>query len=354
MGEADDDAGTSANHNSFSSDLSASERGDSISGSLHSLSSPFPRNNGPRRGSSLRDMFGSSPGGGSSHGKKRLSSRHCVPILPLTSTDELRNHDEEHNSSFEFGGDHSDPDIYVGIYADPSSVSDGKSDEYAAMSNLDDIPINFENSELFETLELDYVDALQENTKKHSSIRFADEIDLIDDVVRSSNLGSRALDETVLDIFEENKGNTSPTGEGTSLPRYPLYDDNDDESMYDDIIGDEDSMEEEEESEEKKILRGIFYSAGGAAVFAGIGFVAQRLMNAFQNSDDVDVGGADVYHGEDHTGAAADAAHNAELAAEATQIADAAMEASLQASFNTSSSTLTTSGAVGAQGSAAQ
>jgi hypothetical protein len=152
---------------------------------------------------------------------------------------------------------------------------------------------------------------------------------------------------------------SSWTSEGASLPRYSLYDDEDDGSIYDDLLRDEDSMGKEEESEEKKVLRGIFYSIGGAALFAGIGFVVQRVMSAFQNSEDIYAGEAEMYVGVKQTGTIADTtfqtAHTAELGAEATLVADAALDAS-QAYFNASSSTVTASGAgtLGGQGATAQ
>jgi hypothetical protein len=274
--------------------------------------------------------------------------------------EETRDYNEDLEGSFEFGGDQSDAGSYKEYCADPHSTSQGRSDAYTSESNLDGSRINFESSDFFETLELEYVDALAlaESTKKHSSIRFADENDLIDDVVRSSNLGFQAPDEIVLDIFDENKRNISPS-EGASLPRYSLYDDEDDGSIYDDLLRDEDSMGKEEESEEKKVLRGIFYSIGGAALFAGIGFVVQRVMSAFQNSEDIYAGEAEMYVGVKQTGTIADTtfqtAHTAELGAEATLVADAALDAS-QAYFNASSSTVTASGAgtLGGQGATAQ
>jgi hypothetical protein len=359
LGEADDDHGLSANNNSFSSDLSASERGDS----LHSRTSPISSGSyGPRK-ASLRDLIVSSPGGGNPKGKRSRSSlRFVPPPLPLTHMKEDREYSENNedgDTSFEFGEDHSDADMYKDTYGDPSSMSHGRSDAFTSVSNFDDSRIIFESSEFFETLELEYVDALAEHSKRHSSIRFAEENDLIDDVVRSSNLGFQAPDEIVLDIFDENKGNIFIT-EGGSLPRYSLYDDNDDHSIYDDLIRDDDSIETEEESEEKKVLRGLFFSVGGAALFAGIGFVVKRLLSSSRSSEDIYAGEAEMYAGVKQTGIIADAAHKtahtAELAAEAKLVANAALDASSQAAFNTSSSTLTASGAgaVGAQGATAQ
>jgi hypothetical protein len=355
----EDGTGSSGHNNSYSSDLSASERGDSMSGSIHCLSPPFVRSgNSPRKGS-LRDLLVSSPDGGSRHSRRSLS-KHNLPTLPLTRMDEQRDYDEDNEQSFEFGGDYGDGEFHAtDAFMDSASLSHEQLDTYSAMSNFDDNRIDFENSEFFEALELDYVDALQENSKRLPSIRFAEENDLLDDVVRSKNLGYQAPDEFFLDIFDENKRNTSPTGDGSSVPRYPLYDDDDDESIYDDVMGDENSMEEEE-SEERKILKGIFFSAGGMAIFAGIGFVAQRLMSGFQKSDDVDVGGAEMYNGAEQSATVADAAvhsaHTAESASDAVQIVDAAIEASFHATFEASSSTLGGSGlaAAGSQGAAVQ
>lgn len=274
--------------------------------------------------------------------------------------DELGDYNEDYEHSFEFGGDHNGD--YGDSYADAltnqaANIRQGGNSMDGAMSSFDSNRINFDNSDFFEALEMDYVDALEENIKKPSTIRFVEKNDLIDDVViRSKNLSYQAPDETFLDIFDENNRDVSPTGDGSYTSRYPLCDDDDDESITDDFTYDEDSMEED--SEERKVLKRIFYSAGGAAFFAGLGFVSQRLMGFFQKSDDLDPVGGN-YNGPEHAvtsaDAAADAAHGAEVAADAAQAAKTAMEASLHVSFDTSSTSLATSGAAatGTQGAAA-
>lgn len=274
---------------------------------------------------------------------------------------ELGDYNEDNEHSFEFGEDHDgdDGDSYADALTNHSAnIRQGGNSSDGAMSSFDSNRINFDNSDFFEALEMDYVDALEENIKKPSAIRFVEKNDLIDDVViRSKNLFYQAPDATFLDIFDENKRDMSPTGDESPTSRYPLYDDDDDESITDDFMFDEDSMEED--SEERKVLKGIFYSAGGAAFFAGLGFVAQRLIGAFQKSDDLDPVGGDVYNGPEHAAtsadAATDAAHGAEVAADAAQAAKTAMEASLHASFDTSSTSHATSvaAATGTQGAAA-
>jgi hypothetical protein len=322
---------------------------------LHSRSSPMPISKGSRK-ASLSDLFGSSSDGGNRRGKRSYASlRHNPPSLQSTHMGGNRTCHDDCDRSYEFGEDHSDADLYKDTNSNPSSARHGRLDACTSVSNLDDSRIHFESSEFFETLEFDYVDALAESTKRYSSIRFAEENELIDDVVRSSNLGFQSPDEIFLDIFDESKVNISMT-EGASLPRYSLYDD-DDDSKYDDLLLDEESMDREE-LEEKKVLRGIFYSVGGASLFAGIGFVVQRFLSTFQNSDDI--GEAEMYLGVQHTGTTTDtateSAHTAELAAEARLVADAALDVSSQACFDASSSTLTASGAgaLGAQGATAQ
>ncbi|KAL3909242.1 MAG: hypothetical protein SGILL_008163 [Bacillariaceae sp.] len=355
MGSADDDedsilTGDEDPHNNSSSNLSASERGDSLAGgSRHSLSSPFStpvsRNSMHRKGS-FRDLFIAS-----GHGDRRRSGRQSFSIheLPLTRMDE---HDGDDNEgSFEFG----EESAYVSF--DKQDEAYSSQANMQAYTDLDEDRINFDTSEYFETLEDDYFDALEENTKKTSSIRFAEKDDLIDDTHRSRNLGLHAPDSAALDIFEENVGTGDPLEEKKKPYPY-VYDDDEDASMDEDMMGDEDSLDESD-AEEKKIMRGIMYSVGGAAVLAGAGFLAKQVMSKLSKSEDTDTGGGEMFNGADQAtaiDAAQETAHAAELAAEASQAASqAALEASLNASFNTSSSSgfAATGAAGGAQNSSA-
>jgi hypothetical protein len=135
-----------------------------------------------------------------------------------------------------------------------------------------------------------------------------------------------------LDIFDEGRDNI-----------FDYNDDDDDESIYETILGDDDSMDDSDDDEAKKIRRGILYGAGGAAVMAGFGYVAKKVVYGFQNTDDVDGGGGtDMFspNGTDQTvtmsETGADVAHAAELAADLST-----------ASMNTSSSEALVAGTAG-------
>jgi hypothetical protein len=188
----------------------------------------------------------------------------------------------------------------------------------------------FDTSEYFDALENDYYEALEKKTRKPPSITFAEENDLIFDDDRHRRTSN-------LDIFDEGKDN--------------IFDYNDDnESIYETMLGDKDSMDDSDDDEAKKIRRGILYGAGGAAVMAGFGYVAKKVVYGFQNTDDVDGGvGTDMFgpNGTDQTvtmsETGADVAHAAELAADLST-----------ASMNTSCSEILVAGTAGnVQGAAA-
>ncbi|KAL3913008.1 MAG: hypothetical protein SGARI_000870, partial [Bacillariaceae sp.] len=241
--------------------------------------------------------------------------------------------DDDLEGSFEFGED-----------TMPDHHDDEEANGRMAYTDMDENRINFDTSEYFETLEDDYMDALQENARKMPSVQFAEKDDLIDvSHHRSRNLNGD-IDAAALDIFEENVSRGEPLGEEGFRKRYqrPIYND-DDESIDEDMMQDEES-DDEDDSEDKKIMKGIMYSMGGAAVFAGLGFLAKTVMGRIAKSEDMDTGGQEMYNGADQTttvaDAAAESAHAAELATEASQAMT--LEASLEASFSASSSSLNT------------
>ena len=341
-GRADDDEEEEqdSKNNSCSSDLSASERGDSLMGSIHSCSSSILSPAKPRE--TFRDMFivsphRMSPGENSSRriSYNRSLSKQRISALPLTMEESSNGEDhivdddggEDETGSFEF---------------DKLQQTDGShhhGDAYAAMAEFENMgSTQFDTSEYFEALEDEYYEALEKNTRKPPSITFVEENDLIVDNVRhTSNM----------DIFDE--GIDYPFG-GQGGPLFAYNDDDDDESISEDMMGDEDSMDDSDDEEVKKIRRGILFGAGGAAAMAGLGYVAKRIMYGIQNSDDVDggYGGTEMFNpnGTDHTvtmtETGADVAHAAELAADVST-----------ASMNSSASEgLVATTAVNAQGAA--
>jgi hypothetical protein len=290
---------------------------------------------------------GAAAGSGGGGGSQDSFSIHELPGLPLTRTDGHGRDPDDMEGSFEFG----------------EEVAQGHSSrgDMHQYTDFDDNQIDFDTSDYFETLEDDYFDALEQSHKKMSSVRFAEKDDLIDDIHRSKNLGHHALEDAALDIFDENVGSGDPYEEGAE--RYPYVYNDDEESMGEGGMGDEDSMDQDE-SDEKTIMRGLLFGVGGAAVFAGMGYVAKRVMNTLAASEDVDAGGGEggggMYSRGGETTSAADVAqetaHAGDLAAEVSQ---AALDASFNASLSSSSSSLNTGfaaagGAQNASGSAAQ
>jgi hypothetical protein len=264
--------------------------------------------------------------------------------------------DDDDEGSFAMDGSQVEDDEETGSLAVPDLAF-----QEEGFDGFFDVVQDVDTSDLMET----YYEALEQQEaerkpRSYSSIRFADQDDALmmdvdgDVTHRSMNLRNSLATEATLDIFDERKQSYSDP-----RPGYTYEDDEDASSMYEDLFGDEtDSDDEEEESEDKKIMRGVFYSLGGVAVFGALGFVARKLLGTIHKSEDVDGGGGTEHlHGMDQSAAAADSAQGVVPAA--AEPASGSSNVAFNVSF-TSSSSSDSQGAIGgafsvntAQGTAA-
>jgi hypothetical protein len=350
-----DDEKTEEGNESYSSDLSASERGDlsihsQMSDSLGPLTSPLPSEpamspSHGRRGS-LRELFFSAHSSSS-----RTSFRNSLHSLNNNSyrlegldeegDDNMMGMDDETSLEFAEVGLSEYDENHIAFTRKYNSRhgKDGDRDAvvitgregtmmdldapFSSMSDLQGTQRSMDMSGFFDALEEQYMEALESSTshsKKTPSIRFADEVELVYDVESSGNTHTDIMPITDrdLDVYDEMKDRQrlsmlkGDSNDLTSLQREPsmsvfdgdnvpavglagganLIDDDDASSIYEELVGDGNSDDDNsQDDEEKKIIKGILYSAGGAAFLAAVGFAAKQVMNIISNGGDDDVVG---------------------------------------------------------------
>lgn len=140
------------------------------------------------------------------------------------------------------------------------------------------------------------------STSVRTAVRFADDTHdskLLTDEHTIAGQGMMALSSpNVMDIY----------GQESTSSRSKLYDDLDDDECS---FIEDDEEAQDEAAHEQEIIKGILYSAGGAAVFAGIGFVAKRVLSVFRKDDENLEAGMDVVNGTDQAGSGAQATSDA-------------------------------------------
>lgn len=204
----------------------------------------------------------------------------------------------------------------------------------AALSVID-------TSGFFDALEVEYLGALEGEQaltkRKSSSVRFADESDVMGDTYPDNNrpAGVRSLAAIAttasdpFDLYDEVRDSADLMIDDDNLDDsieldYDVHDDDDDEgSLYEDLAGDEydsDEDTDDEKDEHKEIVRGLLYSSGAMVVMAGVGWAARKVMNAILLSrGDDDVGGVGITNSKSGAGAG----HAAEVSANTANTVEA-------------------------------
>ena len=125
----------------------------------------------------------------------------------------------------------------------------------------------------------------ENDAPRNKTIRFADEVDSQLVVEEKHAIGENSmtmddLQDKHLDIFDQ----------GFTTRSSSLFSD-EDASHAEDDFDDEEDDEEDEDDLERRILTSLMYNGATMGVVAGLGFVAKKVMSAFQKSEDDGEGG---------------------------------------------------------------